>query len=456
MKRSQNLFVSLSLVSALSAALAGCSVPALNPAQVKSLVHQAAVLLKAIDEGGLEVSYGKDNILGVTVDGKTIQPTFDENGQLLLNIEAGQEKNVELRLKDGQTVQMPLRAEAADFAGGKRPLFEACVMPGEDGKPLQGEVRRPGQGGQVQDLFRAKAIRIDLDKAELRNDQLRRLYIGGFQVPRQSFFVEDGDLFIHEANLWVIQQAKAGMGGVQPPQGQPGLQQPGMQPPPQGQPGTMPPPPQQPGGTQPKTLLQLATGTQPPPPPPGGMQPPPPGGMQPPPPGGMQPPPPGGMQPPPGGMQPPPQQGQPGMQQPAKPVTFRLVVQSGEGRWGVVTIEAAKTPNPIPMAQPGTTPVNTAQKPPFMDKADLKVSTSEVTDLGKFEQEVVKITKGNFLPPMPPPGGMQPPPGGQPGMQPPPPQGQPGTQPPPPGQPGTQPPPPGQPGTQPPPPQPTN
>lgn len=444
MKRSHNLFVSLSLASALSAALAGCSVPALNSAQVKNLVHQAAVLLKAIDEGGIEVSYDKDNILGVTVDGKTIQPTFDENGRLLLGIEAGQEKNVELKLKDGQTVQMPIKAEAGDFKGGKPPLFEAFVMPGEDGKPLQGEVRRPGQGGQVQDLFRAKAIRIDLDKAELRNDQLRRLYIGGFQVPRQSFFVEEGDLFIHEANLWVIQQAKAGMGGMQPPQGQPGMQQPqpGMQPPPQGQTGTMPPPPA-PTGTQPMTLLQLATGTQPPPPPPGGMMPPPPppGGMQPPPPGGMMPPPNGTMQPPPGGMMPPPG-GQPGMQQPAKPVTFRLVVQSGEGKWGVVTIEAAKTPNPMPMPQPGTAPVQTAQKPPFIDKADLKVSTSEVTDLGKFEQDVVKLTKGNFLPPMPPPAGQRPP-QGQPGMQPP---G--GTQPPPP--------PSGQPGTQPPPPQPTN
>jgi hypothetical protein len=447
MKRSHHLFVSLSLASALSAALAGCSVPAINSAQVKNLVHQAAVLLKAIDEGGIEVSYDQDNILGVTVDGKTIQPTFDENGRLLLGIEAGQEKSVELKLKDGQTVQMPIRAEAADFKGGQPPVFEAFVMPGQDGKPLQGEVRRPGQGGQVQDLFRARAIRIDLDKADLRNDQLRRLYIGGFQVPRQSFFVEDGDLFIHEANLWVIQQAKAGMGGQPgmqpPPQGQPGMQQPqpGMQPPPQGQPGTMPPPPPN-GGTQPMTLLQLATGTQPPPPN-GGMQPPPNGGVQPPP-GGMMPPPGGqpGMQQP--GMQPP--QGQPGgMQPPAKPVTFRLVVQSGEGKWGVVTIEAAKTPNPMPMPQPGTAPVQTAQKPPFIDKADLTISTSEVTDLGKFEQDVVKLTKGNFLPPMPPPAGQRPP------------QGQPGMQPPPMGQAGTQPPPPpsGQGGTQPPPPQPT-
>lgn len=417
MKRSHQLFASLTLAAALSTTLAGCSGLALNNAQVKSLVQQAAVLLKAIDEGGLEVSYDKDSILSVTVDGQTITPAFDESGRLLLNVTPGQEKNVQVTLKEGQTVQIPVRAEAGDFtAGGKPPLFEAFVMPGEgEGQPLTGEIRRPGQGGDFKDLLRGKAIRLDLDQADLKNDNLRRLYIGGFQVPRQSFFTEEGDLFLHNSNLWVIQQAKAGMR-----QGQPGMQ------PPPGQPGTMPQP--MPGAPQPAFAVQQL---QPPPPPPGGMQPPPPpGGMQPPPPppGGMMPPPGGmqpqpGMQPPPGGMQP-----QPGMQA-AQPVTFRLVFEKAPGQFAVVTIVAAKTPNPPPPAQMGKAPVFVAaDKPPVIDKADLKVTLGDVADVTKLEAEW-NIQKGNFLPPPPPMNG-QPRPQGQPGMPPPPPPG--GTQPPPP------------------------
>lgn len=441
MKRSHQLFASLTLAAALSTTLAGCSGLALNNAQVKSLVQQAAVLLKAIDEGGLEVSYDKDSILSVTVDGQTITPTFDESGRLLLSVTPGQEKDVQVTLKEGQTVQIPVRAEAGDFkAGGKPPLFEAFVMPGEgEGQPLTGEIRRPGQGGDFKDLLRGKAIRLDLDQPDLKNDNLRRLYIGGFQVPRQSFFTEEGDLFLHNSNLWVIQQAKAGMR-----QGQPGMAPPQGQPP-QGQPGTMPQP--MPGAPQPAFAVQQLqppppggmqpppSGTQPPPPP-GGMQPPPPGGMQPPPPGGMLPPPPGGMQPQPG-MQPP--QGQPGMQA-AQPVTFRLVFEKAPGQFAVVTIVAAKTPNPPPPAQMGRAPVFVAaDKPPMIDKADLKVSLADVADMTKLEAEW-NIQKGNFLPPPPPMNG-QPRPQGQPpqpGMQPPPPGG---TQPPPPPPGGSQPPP---------------
>jgi hypothetical protein len=141
------------------------------------------------------------------------------------------------------------------------------------------------------------------------------------------------------------------------------------------------------------------------------------------------------------GMQPQPGMQQPGMQPPQQvapmgqmaPVKFHLVFQDGD-KFKVVGIEALKTPNPPMGAQPGQAPVFTAMKDPVIAHADLKVGVMAVTDLAKFESEVVHVMQGKFLPP-PPPRGAQPPgmpPQPQPGMQPGAPQPTGGTQPPPP------------------------
>lgn len=364
LKRTHPLITCLVLAAA-TVSLAACDTQALtqavnNAAQSeagKSLIHQAALALKAMDEGGVEVAYSEENILSVMVGGEEVKPTFDEAGNLLLDLPPGEEHDVVVGLKDGQKVNVPIRPEAGDFKGGKPPQFSAFVMPGGENQ-LFSEVARPGEN--VRDVFKGKAVRVELGAAELTNENLRRLYLGSIQAPRHTYFVEQGNLMLHPSNLWVMHEAVMHdrQGQMPPPGGQ-------MQPPPPG--GQMPPPP----------AFQVA--------------------QMPPPPGGQ-------MAPPPAG---------------SASLTFRLVVELSPGAYTVYKLDVTRVPGPPPLPAPGERPVFIAQGPPQISKSQLTVTKQPIEDLAKFEQETVKVQTGlKFLPPPPPrgtrPGGqMPPPPGGQ-------------------------------------------
>ena len=400
-------FVAPLAVFTAIATLAGCQVPALNvtPGQASDLAKVAAQYaslgLKMLDDAGIETGIDASQISKLMVAGQEVEATYDADGNLQVPVtEAGGEQLVEVVLKDGQKVKVPVNAKRGE-------KLDAFLMSGYNEGELMAEVG--ARGAKPMDIFKDKTVLFEIGEAAITNENARAFFIGPFKTPRHSWFVENGNLRLHGSNLWVLMHAKGGPAAQQagPMPGQQQQPMPGQQ---QPMPGTQQQPPQQPAPQPP--MFNLAQLVQQPPP--GGqVQQPMPGTQQQPPPGGMQQPMPGQQQPMPGMQQP--MQG--GQQQPSnvdRKVVLRLAAEmNGKFKvWAFTPKEGVRLPGPPPMPKAGEAPA--FKDLPTLRKADFDIEVKEFATLEELDQAAEK-KQGTFLPPPPPmrqmgPGGAPPPP----------------------------------------------